>query len=237
MRSFRREGARSDSRKNIVDFHGLPMIAWTIRAAVESEMFSRVIVSTEDPEIAEVSRRHGAEAPFLRVDNHDDFTPVSRATIEALQQSEQFYRREFETAVQLMANCPLRDACDIQEAVSSFDERNLEFQLSCFRYGWINPWWAFSIDDSGGANHAFPELFFRRSQDLPPLYCPTGAIWIANSKALRTAGTFYGPNHKFKRLSWLSAVDIDDEADLAMAKMCFEWKKSQEEASQARSAQ
>lgn len=223
-----RGGSKRIPRKNIVEFHGLPLIVWTIRAAIDSRLFSRVIVSTEDEEIAEVSRRYGAEAPFLRVSNSDDFTPVSCATIEALQQAEEYYGQEFETVVQLMANCPLRDAHDIQTAVSSYEAQEAEFQLSCFRYGWMNPWWAFSIDDNGRANHVFPEAFIQRSQDLPPLYCPTGAIWIANSRALRVAGTFYGPNHKFICLSWLSAVDIDDEADLAMAKACFEWKRSQE---------
>lgn len=57
----------------------------------------------------------------------------------------------------------------------------------------------------------------RRSQDLGTLYCPTGAIWIAHTRALKESGTFYGPDYRMHPLSWESAVDIDDAADVRLA--------------------
>ena len=67
----------------------------------------------------------------------------------------------------------------------------------------------------------------KRSQDLPDLYCPTGAIWISETNILRKQKTFYSNEHKFEELSWVSALDIDDYSDLEMAKACFKVKYDQ----------
>lgn len=216
-----RGGSKRIPRKNIIDFQGLPMIAWTIRAAIGSGAFAHVIVSTEDEEIAAVSRAHGAEAPFLRDSHYDDVSTVSQATVAALAQAKRHYGEPFDIVVQLMANCPLRDSDDIRAGLKSFEAAGSEFQLSCFRFGWMNPWWALTLDASGQGAWAFPEASGVRSQDLPPLYCPTGAIWIARTEALRAAQTFYGPGHRFQPVSWIAAVDIDDEEDLAFARAAF----------------
>lgn len=75
-----RGGSKRIPRKNIKLFGGRPMIAWTIRAALESDLFDRIIVSTDDAEIAEVARAHGAETPFVRpadlADDHTGTIPV-----------------------------------------------------------------------------------------------------------------------------------------------------------------
>ena len=67
-----RGGSKRIERKNIIDFCGRPMIAWTIEAAKKSEMFDRVVVSTDDQEIAAVARQYGASVPFLRKEYSDD---------------------------------------------------------------------------------------------------------------------------------------------------------------------
>jgi N-acylneuraminate cytidylyltransferase len=197
------------------------MIAKTISAAIESGCFDRVLVSTDDSTIAEVSRSCGAEVPFLRMDKADDFSPVSEATLYALAQAEAHWNESYETVVQLMANCPLRDADDILKAVSAFYGRTARFQISSFKFGWMNPWWSVKLDEDGIPQRLFPATGSRRSQDLETLYCPTGAIWIADSAALKREGTFYGEGHVFENMHWTSAVDIDDYEDLAMAKAVY----------------
>ena len=71
-----RGGSKRIPKKNIIDFLGKPMIAWTIEAAVQSEKFEKVVVSTDDPEIAQVAEQYGAEIPFLREADADDFTQL-----------------------------------------------------------------------------------------------------------------------------------------------------------------
>lgn len=221
-----RGGSKRLPRKNILDFHGKPMLAWTIEAALQSAQYDHVLVSTDDPEIAEIARAFGAEVPFLRNSAADDFTPSSEATLAALMQAEQYWGGDFDVVSQLMANCPLRDAEDITAAVQNFATRGAESQICSFRFGWMNPWWAVKLDDQGRPDYLFPEARGARSQDLPPLYCPSGAIWVARSPALKSAKTFYVPNHIFHSLSWMSAMDIDDAEDLEMAKACYLIKKN-----------
>ncbi|WP_313130850.1 acylneuraminate cytidylyltransferase family protein [Stutzerimonas nitrititolerans] len=212
-----RGGSKRILRKNIVDFFGKPMIAWTIEAAQKSGYFERILVSTDDEEIAQVARDHGASVPFLRTECADDHSPVSQATLTSLKQAEAFWDTSFDTVVQLMPNCPLRTAEDITQAIEAFKSKQAVFQISCFKFGWMNPWWAVRLNEQGQSERLFPEAIGARSQDLPPLYCPTGAIWIARSTAFKEASSFYGPGHVFEPMNWIAAVDIDDAEDLEMA--------------------
>lgn len=221
-----RGGSKRIHKKNIVKLEGKPMIAWTIEAARESRYISRVLVSTDDEEIATVAKEYGAEVPFLRDLNADDHSPVSEATVRTLKQMENAGMEQPEIVVQLMANCPLRDFRDIDRALENFLTKQHDFQISCFKYGWMNPWWAHTV----GANDIATPLFsekdrMRRSQDQPDLYCPTGAIWIAKTNSLVEANSFYGPDYAFFPIHWIKAIDIDEYEDLEMAKNFISNKK------------
>jgi N-acylneuraminate cytidylyltransferase len=212
-----RSGSKRLPNKNTMELMGKPMIAWTIEAALQSQIFDRVLVSTDSAEIAELAERHGASVPFLRTAAYDDETPVSVATCVALEQ----YGKEFgetpDTVVQLMATCPLRTSKDIEEAAREFGEHDAPAQISCSPFGFFNPWWAFQLDEQNRPTAIFPSATLKRSQDLPPLFCPSGAIWIARSQALLTHRTFYCPGHVFFPMSWQSGLDIDEKADFDMA--------------------
>ena len=212
-----RGGSKRIPEKNIIDFFGKPMIAWTIEAAKDSGLFARILVSTDDQKIADVAEKWGAEVPFLRQEFADDHTPVSEASASALQQAMDYWEEEYSSVTQLMANCPMRKSEDIKAALTQFEVHGRDFQISCFKYGWMNPWWAVQLDESHHPRRIFPDAAAKRSQDLPELYCPTGAIWVANAKALLSARTFYGPEHVFEPISWDRAVDIDDYDDLSFA--------------------
>ncbi len=205
-------------QKNLLEIHGLPMIAWTIRAALSSQIFEQVLVSTEDNRIASVARRYGAEVPFLRTENYDDFSEVSAATISSLRQAIDFYDSQFVNVVQLMPNCPLRGKEEIIAAVKHFKGHEHNFQISALEFGFNNPWWAATLTSSGKPEPLFPEALSKRSQDLEKLYCPTGAIWIADIENLLRENTFYGPGHVYFPMSWEKAIDIDSYSDLEIAK-------------------
>lgn len=212
-----RGGSKRIPKKNIIDFNGKPMIAWAIEAAISSNMFSKVIVSTDAEEIAEISRNYGADVPFLRSHFSDDIAPVSEATVDALIQAEEYWDTTFDTVTQLMANCPLRSAADIVNFHKEFSKRDVDFLLSCFKFGWMNPWWAFKLTEENDHSFLFPNALTQRSQDLDDLFCPTGSIWMADSKALKREKTFHGVDKQFVQIDWIAAVDIDDEDDLRMA--------------------
>ena len=83
----------------------------------------------------------------------------------------------------------------------------------------MNPWWAFKLDKRNKSKALFPKQLTKRSQDLPNLYCPTGAIWIAKTKDLIRNKTFYGKGYCFEEINWINAIDIDDYEDLEFAKI------------------
>lgn len=217
-----RGGSKRIPKKNIRDFKGKPMIAWTIEAALKTNKFHKVIVSTDDKETSAIAREYGAECPFLRQNKHDDIAPVSEATLHAVEQAEQHYSETYDVVVQLMANCPLRNATTIEKMLSDFSEKNADSMLSHTRYGWLNPWWACELGKEGDVKPLFEKQLQKRSQDLPDLYCPTGAIWIAKTEALKKHQTFHSPNKKAFVIDWQEATDIDDEEDWKMAELVFD---------------
>lgn len=213
-----RGGSKRIPRKNVIDFCGRPLIAWTITAALESNLFRKVLVSTDDPEIAEISRQWGAECPFMRDAFYDDYADSSEATIHALQQAQEYFNEDYEITVQLMSTCPLRRAADVRDAFDAFQQGKRTFQISCFAHGWMNPWWAMTLSDDGIGKPLIPEGRGKRSQDLQHLYCPSGAIWIARTSALLDNGSFYAEPLRYQPMHWKAAVDIDSYDDLLMAK-------------------
>ena len=216
-----RGGSKRIPHKNIVDLMGKPMIAWTIEAAQKSGLFDRIFVSTDEQEIADVAESFGVEVPFLRTECADDFSTASDATIFALKQIKEYFGEEYEYVAQLMANCPLRTEREITLAFDNFRERGLDFQISCFKFGWMNPWWAVELDENLTPQKVFPEVGGKRSQDLPELYCPTGAIWLARYDKLMEQKTFYGAGYRMFPMDWRAAVDIDNYEDLDMARALY----------------
>ncbi|MFA5088664.1 MAG: acylneuraminate cytidylyltransferase family protein [Candidatus Omnitrophota bacterium] len=223
-----RAGSKRLPKKNIMPLMGKPMIAWTIEAALESKIFSEVLVSTDGEDIAEVSRKCGAKVPFLRdAQDADDYTPAHIATLHALIKFEEYRHIQYDVVVQLMPNCPCRTSSDMIASYKNFVSSGAHFQISVFKFGWMNPWWALRMDPKTMLPEAlFPEAYAKRSQDLEKLFCPTGAIWIAKGAALKEEKTFYGKGYKVFPLPWQSAVDIDDQDDFRMAEAVFLRKES-----------
>lgn len=213
-----RGGSKRVPGKNIRLLHGKPALQYTVEAALQSTLFERVIVSTDDQKIADLAVSLGAEAPFLRSAGlSDDFTPVSEVTIDAIARVDSSSR--FKAVCQLMPNCPLRNAQDIQDSYSQFLSSGATNQISITSYGWLNPWWAMNRTDDLRLEHVMPALVENRSQDLPPLFCPTGAVWWADCDRLKKAGTFHTPDKRGWEIPWQRAVDIDSEEDWKMAEV------------------
>ena len=215
-----RGGSKRLPGKNKRMFHGKPLVVWTIEAALLSKCFDKVLLSTDSQEIAEIGIEHGAQVPFLRDRAADDHSASSQATLAALDQAEEYWDESFAVVAQLMANCPLRTSQHVCNAMNNFLRSDASSQISCFKFGWMNPWWAAKMNSDGRLEWIFPEARHSRSQDLPDLYCPSGALWIAKSQSLRAHQSFYSPDHVFDVMDWMSAMDIDEEEDWVMAEAC-----------------
>jgi N-acylneuraminate cytidylyltransferase len=216
-----RGGSKRVPGKNIKPLNGKPLIAYAIEAALQSALFDAVIVSTDSREIADIALAFGASVPFMRGDDlADDFSPVSAATIDALKRADPAGTL-YQNVAQLMVNCPLRTAGDIQQSYEQFIRDGADAQISVTEYGWQNPWWAMTTGDRHILSPVFKERMGQRSQDLPRLVCPTGAIWWARAGTLLAHGTFYAPHYAGWCMPWKRAVDIDTEEDWEMAEILF----------------
>jgi len=220
-----RGGSKRIPGKNIRELCGTPMIVYTIQAALNSGIFSKVIVSTDCKKTATISEECGAEVPFLRgPDLSDDLTPVSLATLDTLNRLDP-EGSKFSNIIQLMPNCPLRTAEEIKNAYLNFSNSGADCMISVTRYGWSNPWWAMEMDQRSGLSPIFRNRLNERSQDLPELFCPTGAIWLAKAKTLRDHKTFHIDGRIGYVMSWENAIDIDDEDDWSLAELLMNQKK------------
>jgi CMP-N-acetylneuraminic acid synthetase len=214
-----RGGSRRVPGKNVRPFHGKPSLAYTVAAALESRLFERVIVSTDSEEIATIARQYGAEVPFLRdAALADDHTPASLVTVDALERLDHAGNL-YQHVAQLMPNCPLRSHLDIQDSYRQFLETGADSQISVMRFGWQNPWWAMRREESLNLEPIFADCVTQRSQDLPELFCPTGAIWWAKAGVLREQRTYHIRNRTGWEISWQHGVDIDTEDDWQMAEL------------------
>jgi pseudaminic acid cytidylyltransferase len=216
-----RGGSKRIKGKNIRPLIGKPIIAYTIAAARESGLFEHIVVSTDSEEIAEVARQYHAEVPFLRDKSlADDFTPVSSVTADALVRLDP-NGDKFNMVAQLMPCCPLRTAGDVDDSYRQFEKTRAESQISIVRYGWQNPWWAMRHNEKQELKPVFSEQMTARSQDLPDLFCPTGAIWWAQTEVLRRTKTFHLENRTGWEIPWRRGIDIDTFEDWAMAEVLF----------------
>jgi len=214
-----RGGSKRIPRKNLRSLCGRPLVAYTIQAALNSHLFAKVVLSTDCPELALIGRQLGADVPFLREANlADDHTPTSLVTLDVLQRLDP-NGSLFGNVAQLMPNCPMRTSQDIAASFRQFVETGACSQISVTRYGWLNPWWAMTLNEAHQLEPLFPEQLKRRSQDLPVAYTPTGAIWWAKIETLRKEKTFYTSDRRGWEIGWQSAVDIDDEDDWDLAEL------------------
>lgn len=196
-------------RKNMRRFGGKPMLAWTIEAAIYSNLFDRIVVSTDDWEIAGIAEDCGAEALVRAGYLADDYTPTSLVTIDAVS------RIGGDTVCQLLPTCPLRTFHDVIDSYEVFKSKSNPAQISVTSFGWQQPKWAVDLD----ALPVFQNEFGSRSQDLPELFCPTGAVWWADATALVLNKSFYMKGRSSWFIPWLRAIDIDTLEDLEIAKM------------------
>ncbi len=217
-----RGGSKRLPNKNILKLQKKPLVAWSIEAAINSGLFKRVLVSTDSKSIQSISKKYKADVPFLRSKAADDFSSSSVATYHALLQAEEYWKEKYDVVAQLMANCPLRTAEDIKKLFKLFKKNKPLSQISCFRFGWMNPWWATKINKNGKPTRIFPNFKKIRSQDLPNLYCPSGALWLAKRNNFLKHKNFYMPGYRFQEMNWISALDIDDNEDFLMAKACLD---------------
>lgn len=215
-----RGGSKRIPKKNIKSFLGKPIIAYSIETAIESKLFDKVIVSTDDAEIAKVAENYGAEVPFLRPAKlSDDFS----GTHEVVGHAVKFLLDEgidVEVACCLYATAPLIQQEDLKEAFKLFKQDGWDsvFAAAEFSYPIFR---SFQCTKSGGLKMFFPEHYQTRSQDLPTAIHDAGQFYWASAKTwVEPPKGFSESSTVIKIPSW-RVQDIDTLEDWKRAEMIF----------------
>jgi pseudaminic acid cytidylyltransferase len=210
-----RGGSKRLPRKNVMEFFGIPIIAHTIEAAYSSECFGRVVVSTEDEEIATISERFGASvhqrAPGLATDK----ATVVEVCLDFLN-SETESGRNWEVMACLYATAPLRSAGDIRATVALLDPPDCAFAMAISRYN-MSPHEAMKLGPDGSLTPMWPDLLHFKSSELPPLRVDNGSTYAVDVASFREQRTFLGRGLKGYEMPMSHSVDIDTLEDFDLA--------------------
>lgn len=213
-----RGGSKSIPRKNVKLVAGKPLIAWTIQAALDSHSLNRVIVSTDDAEIEQVSRAWGAEVPFLRpAELAQDTSPHMDVIIHATEWLETHENYCPDYIVLLQPTSPLRTAQDIDAAVALALQKDADCVISVSESP-AHPYLNKRITEDGKlVDFVYtPEGYLPR-QSFPPAYFVNGAIYLARRDVLLRERNWYTDNTYPHVMSPENSLDVDTPWDLHLA--------------------
>jgi pseudaminic acid cytidylyltransferase len=210
-----RGGSKRLARKNIVDFLGRPIIAFTIDAAEASGCFERVVVSTEDVEIAEVCSRLGAVVDRRSERLATDCVTLIEVCADFLDR-EEAAGRNWDVLACLYATAPLRNAEDIRGTVALIEPGCCAFAMAVTTYDHY-PYQALKFADDAALTPMWPDLVERRSTELPRLRAGNGSTYVVDTREFRRYRSFYGPNLRGFDMPRSRSIDIDTQDDLNLA--------------------
>lgn len=205
-----RGGSKGLPHKNIRKLGGKPLIAWTIEQALRSKYIDRVIVSTDNPAIAKISKKYGADVPFMR--------PAELATDKAKSIDAVFHAlfslsEKYDYVVLLQPTSPLRIADDIDACIKLCTGRRINSCVSVTESE-KNPYWMYSLNKNGRMRRLIQtEKIIDRRQDLPKVYLSNGAIYVAQVDWLLNNKTFVTDETYAYIMPSERSVDIDNDMD------------------------
>jgi len=222
-----RGGSKRIPRKNIKDFCGKPIIAWSIEAALKSGCFDKVIVSTDDQEIADISRQHGAEVPFIRPEKlSDDYAgtlPVICHALEWLLND----GIKVDRVCCIYATAPFLRPSDLRSGFEYLvQDESLDFIFSATKYSFPIQR-ALKINSMGRVEMFQPEHFETRSQDLEEAYHDAGQFYWGTSQAWIEQKAIFSSNSAAHLLPTERVQDIDTPEDWERAEVMYQVMKTQ----------
>ncbi len=213
-----RGGSKRIPRKNIKDFLGKPIIAYSIEAALKSGLFDDVMVSTDDKEIAAIARQYGASVPFMRsAETANDYATTADVLLEVIAK----YRecgREFDALCCLYATAPFVKAERLRECYNLM-QGDIDSAFTVVEYSY--PIQRSLVTDGKLIRLAYPEHKNSRSQDLQKHYHDAGQFYFSTIKNLEENQFLWGEHTAPLILSELEVQDLDTMTDWQLAEMKY----------------
>lgn len=219
-----RSGSKGIIDKNIKDLNGKPLMAYTIEAAQDSNIFACIHVSTDSDLYADIARKFGADVPFLRT---PALSTDEAGTMDAVRFVVNEYinlGRQFDTVTILQPTSPLRTSEDITCAFKIFTEKNADSVVSVCETE-HSPWLCNTLPDNFSLNNFIDVKKVGRRQEMKPYYRINGAIYIQTTELLMRYGNIYGVNSYAYIMNTMKSIDIDDEFDFFLAKTLLDYNQ------------
>ncbi len=213
-----RGGSKRIPKKNIKEFCGKPILAYSIQAAIESQMFDEVMVSTDSQEIANIAIEYGAKVPFMRSDStSNDFATTNDVLKEVFSEYES-RGEHFDVAVCIYPTAPFITSEKIKKALLLMEEKHADAVTPVVKYSYP-PQRAFVVRE-GVLQYQFPENATRRSQDLEPVYHDCGQFYV------KKVDNILNGLKEIRKVPFImpetEVQDIDTEEDWKLAEMKYQ---------------
>ena len=208
-----RGGSKRLPRKNVLDLCGKPLIAYTIEAALKSKYIDKVIVSSDDEEILNISSNFGADIIKRPIDLAND----TATTFDTIKHTIDNFEK-YDYIVLLQPTSPLRNEKHIDEAIQLLEEKNADSIISVCEMD-HSPLWSNTLPKDGNmSNFLKDEILNKRSQDLEKYYRLNGAVYICKTDKLLENKSFFLKDNIFAYImDRKSSIDIDEEIDFLFA--------------------
>ena len=212
-----RAGSKGLKDKNIIDIEGKPLLAYSIEAAIESNIFEQVIVSTDSKEYGEIARKFGAEVMY-RGENLSNDNASTYLVIEDLLSKVSI---KFDYFVLLQPTSPMRTSLHVKEAVELFEKNYNSFDfLVSVKEAEHARVLVNSIDEDCSLKN-FDTDFSNYKRQAYKDYSPNGAIFIGKNDVYLSQKHFFGANSIAYKMSRFDSIDIDDQIDYELACLCM----------------
>lgn len=216
-----RGGSKRIPRKNIKFFCGKPIIAYSIEAALKSNLFDEVMVSTDDDEIVAIAKEYGAKVPFMRSsENSNDYAGTVDVILEVLND----YAKigvSFTYACCIYPTAPLIQIKHLTQAYYLLMKQTFEtvFPVTAFSFPILR---ALKVDENNKVSMIWPENMTKRSQDLPTAYHDAGQFYWMNVSDIQQNKKLYANYSGVVILDAMEVQDIDNESDWKLAELKYQ---------------
>jgi len=216
-----RGGSKRIPMKNIKNFSGKPIIAWSIEAAIKSKLFDRVIVSTDNHEIASIAKQHGADVPFMRSKHLSDDYTGTNAVVKDVIQNIHKNGEQVSYVCCIYATAPFVSSKYLIKAYQDLINQNKSYAFSVTTYSFPVER-SFVINQSNVIENLFPDMTLSRSQDLQEVYHDAGQFYWGLADAFLNDLPIFSRHSIPIILPRYLVQDIDTIEDWKQAELMFE---------------
>lgn len=214
-----RGGSKRIPRKNIKEFCGKPILAYSIQAALESGVFDTVMVSTDDEEIAEIAKKYGAEVPFYRSEKTaNDYATTADVILEVIEEYEKL-GQFFDMVCCIYPTAPFLTADKLRDAVQKLENSDADTLIPVVTFSY--PVQRALVIREEKLVFEYPEFMDSRSQDLEPHYHDVGQFYIMKTETFKESKKIMVGNILPFEISEMEVQDIDNQTDWEIAEMKY----------------